>query len=292
MKCTHPIRIGYAERPCGQCTACRLNYSSMWSVRCVLESLGYKDNVFLTLTYNDEHLPKDKSVDKKTMQDFMKRFRKAIAPEKCRFFLSGEYGDQYKRPHYHLLIFGVSLHNDVFQNLKWDHRHQGFWCDCKAWRDEKGVSLGHCFIGTVTIASAQYVAKYVLKKIKGKEAKHKYEQLGVKPEFCLCSRKPGIGLPYLEQNKNTILRNGYISIEGHKFPLPRYYKEKFKQNVPFYELLVSGESLDRAESERSRFAKLYDELEDPYTYLQDEKKQQDMNINARLKIQGGLNEGV
>lgn len=289
MRCTHPVRIGYAVRPCGQCMACRLNYSSMWAVRCVMESLGYKENVFLTLTFDDEHLPKDKSVSKETLQKFMKRFRKSVYPAKVRFFGSGEYGDKEKRPHYHLLIFGIGLKNPVFYDLRWDMKHCGFWCKCKAWLDDKGHSIGHAFIGTVTIASAEYVAKYVVKKHKGKDAKSYYEKLGVQPEFSLSSRRPGIGLDYLLKNEKQILHNGYISIEGKKFPLPRYYQEKLKENVLFYELFMSGESFEGAQADNERFAALDEALDNPYQYLQDENKQRALNLKKRMSLS---NKGV
>lgn len=288
MKCNHPIMLQGYTVPCGQCRACRINYASNFALRCVMESLGYKENVFLTLTYDDAHMPKNRSVDVAVFQKFMKRFRKSIYPAKCRFYGAGEYGSKSMRCHYHILIFGIGVSNPVFENLSWDYKHNGFWCTCKAWKDEKGAPLGHCFIGTVTIKSAQYVAQYVLKKWKGKGAKEHYESLGIKPEFCLASRRPGIGLAYLEANRETIIAKGYISLAGSKYPLPRYYQNKLKEAVPFYALIQSGEAFERAQKDGRDFLHLKEILDDPYQYIQDVKKQRERNIEKRIEMRGVL----
>lgn len=44
--------------PCGKCIGCRLDYSRQWADRLMLE-LQYHDSAyFITLTYNDDHVPK------------------------------------------------------------------------------------------------------------------------------------------------------------------------------------------------------------------------------------------
>ncbi len=79
--------------PCGQCIGCRLERSRQWAIRCVHEAQLYEENCFITLTYNDENLPTDNSLDKQHWVLFMKKFRKKIAPHKIRFFMCGEYGE-------------------------------------------------------------------------------------------------------------------------------------------------------------------------------------------------------
>lgn len=287
--CTHPIQLGHNTVPCGQCKECRIRYATSWAVRCVLESQKHKENVFLTLTFNDEHLPPNRSLDKKTLQKFLKRFRKQVYPAKVRFFASGEYGKcEGKRPHYHLLVFGIGIKNPVFENLRWDYKHQGFWCDCKAWKDERGDSIGNCFIGTITIKSAYYVAKYSVKKLTGQLGKEYYEQRGVIPEFSLSSRRPGIGLDYLESQQDTILKKNCIGINGSKYPIPRYFHKKLKESLPFYELYLSGQSFEQALKDRKEWFKLYDELDDPYTYLRDRNIQRDRNLQKKQEIMKGV----
>lgn len=56
----HPGAVVYRDFlqiPCGQCTACRFEYSRQWANRCMLE-LEYHDSAyFVTLTYDEEHVP-------------------------------------------------------------------------------------------------------------------------------------------------------------------------------------------------------------------------------------------
>ena len=91
--------------PCGKCIGCRLDYSRKWAIRCVLEAQMHKENCFLTLTYDDEHLPKGEKLEKEEMQKFWKRLRKATGT-KIRYYMAGEYGTEGGRPHYHACVFG------------------------------------------------------------------------------------------------------------------------------------------------------------------------------------------
>ena len=43
--------------PCGKCIGCRLAHSRQWAVRCVHEASLHDRNCFLTLTFDDAHLP-------------------------------------------------------------------------------------------------------------------------------------------------------------------------------------------------------------------------------------------
>ena len=49
--------VKYIPIPCGRCIGCRLKYSRDWADRCMLEAQYHEHNVFLTLTYDDSHLP-------------------------------------------------------------------------------------------------------------------------------------------------------------------------------------------------------------------------------------------
>ena len=95
--------------PCGRCMGCRLEKSRQWAVRCVHEAKFYEDNCFVTLTYAPEHLPKDGSLNRKHVQDFIKRLRRRLDDRKIRVFYCGEYGDKLRRPHYHLCLFNCDF---------------------------------------------------------------------------------------------------------------------------------------------------------------------------------------
>ena len=96
--------------PCNKCINCKMRYAKEWAIRCMHEAHPEinKDNCFITLTFNDENLPKDKSLDVRTFQLFMKRLRKKVK-KPLRFYHSGEYGEIKRRPHYHALIFGYDF---------------------------------------------------------------------------------------------------------------------------------------------------------------------------------------
>ena len=80
------IKDGYedmpVELPCGQCMGCRLEHSRQWAIRMMHEASQYENNCFITLTYDNEHLPPDGSLQLSHFQDFFKRFRKKFVP-KC-----------------------------------------------------------------------------------------------------------------------------------------------------------------------------------------------------------------
>ena len=106
--------------PCGNCIGCRLDYSRRWADRMMLELETAKCGVFLTLTYDNEHIlwlddnesgEKVGTLVKRDCQLFMKSLRRHYGDIRIRFFLSGEYGDKTKRPHYHCILFGISLVN-------------------------------------------------------------------------------------------------------------------------------------------------------------------------------------
>lgn len=195
MKCTcvqykkNKDGIGYTSYPCGQCIACRLNKVRDWTIRLMHENRFHKDSCFLTLTYDPEHLPADGSVHKEDMQNFMKRLRN-YCPN-VRFFGCGEYGERYARPHYHLIIFGLSYKDPIFAGKKYDNKSKGYYLKSKLWKN------GNMYLGDVTYSSCRYVASYVNKKQFGKKGKDFYSARGIEPEFTLMSRRPGIGAEFV-----------------------------------------------------------------------------------------------
>lgn len=126
----HPT-AEWLKLPCGQCIGCRIRRSKEWAIRCVHEaSLFGEDNSFITLTFNDENLAKDHSLQKIDFVNFMKRLRKhhrgvnAVDHEiidyetgevttevryPIRFFHCGEYGDKFERPHHHACLFNFTF---------------------------------------------------------------------------------------------------------------------------------------------------------------------------------------
>ncbi|AZL82965.1 replication initiator protein [Apis mellifera associated microvirus 18] len=144
---------------------------------------------FLTLTYDDDHVPKDGSLNVKHFQDFMKRLRRGCSSP-LRFFHCGEYGEENARPHYHCILFGEDFMSDRVPYKKTPLGHQIYVSPrlSEVWGNG---ALEQQHIGDVTFESAAYVARYCLKKITGPSAQEHYQ--GRKPEYVTMSRRPGIG---------------------------------------------------------------------------------------------------
>ena len=114
------VDLPKAKVPCGQCIGCRLDRARSWSVRMMHEAQLVDEKCFITLTYDDEHLPADGSLRKSDFQKFMKRLRKEYSDRRISYFMCGEYGEENHRPHYHAVLFGVDF-EDV-QVLRKRHR--------------------------------------------------------------------------------------------------------------------------------------------------------------------------
>lgn len=223
------------DLPCGRCASCRLDRSRQWAVRIMHQTRYHERNAFITLTYDDENCPNDHSLNLAHFQRFMKRYRKAIAPTRIKYFHAGEYGEQFGRPHYHAIIFGHDFDDQIpFKKSK----------DGWIYTSEKLAKLwgkGHCSTANVTFETAQYVAKYCLKKITGEEAAEHYykvDQTGevhhVIPEYSSCSN--GIGKQFWEQYRTDmynhdeciIIRNG----NPVTVPIPPYYDKLEEKHFP------------------------------------------------------------
>lgn len=205
--------------PCGHCIGCRLEYSRQWAIRCVHESLMYEHNVFVTLTFDDKHLPPDLSV--RDVQLFMKRLRKEKNGSRVRFFAAGEYGEKLGRPHYHIILFNCDFEDKVYYKTVRGNRLYVSPTLDKLWGN------GFAVIGDVTFESCAYVARYVTKKINGDKADEHYYLPGTDlirtPEFATMSRKPGIGRPFLDKYKNDVYGYDRVLIRGHLSKPPTFY---------------------------------------------------------------------
>lgn len=187
--------------PCGQCIGCRLKYSRCWAIRCIHEAELHEDSCFITLTYNCDHLPHDGSLSVRHFQLFMKRLRKKYG-NGIRFFHAGEYGDKFGRPHYHAILFGLDFKDRVLiKNLP-----SGF----PIYTSPSLSALwgkGYVSVGDVSFNSAAYIARYVIKKINGKDSDDCYRRVDVetgksfllKKEYATMSRSPGIASGWIDK---------------------------------------------------------------------------------------------
>lgn len=252
--------------PCGQCTGCRLERSRQWALRCIHEAQMHTYNSFITLTYDDEHLPENGTLRHRDFQLFMKRLRKTLLPGRkaalqspsgtllsngeIRFYMAGEYGDKLGRPHYHAAIFGLDFADKQYLRTT----GAGF----KLYRSptlEKIWTLGHSSIGAVTFESAAYIARYIMKKITGDLAEKHYEKINehgeiikIKPEYNCMSRAKGIGSQWLDEYAADAYPQGKITLRGGLASnTPRFYDKRYKKTNPTeYEQLKFDRTLNAA----------------------------------------------
>lgn len=242
-----PVQI-----PCGKCIGCRLEHSRKWAMRAVLEAQTHSENSFITLTYDDDHLPDDGSIHKEELQKFFKRLRKALQNDRIKYLACGEYGESYSRPHYHSCIFGHSFPDRQLWTVQNGN---------KLFRSpllEKVWDKGHSLVGDFTFETAAYVARYVTKKLTG-EFKQFYEWYDLQPEFALMSRggRTGKGLAreWYDEYKQDVLTTGRIIIRNDlQVAMPRYYDSIVAIENP--------EVLETLKSERRKHLKKVDNSPD------------------------------
>ena len=150
--------------PCGQCIGCRFEHARDWATRLALEANVHGGNsCFVTLTYDPEHVPSDGGLDLRDAQLFLKRLRFMYYQETkktLRYYLCGEYGERFARPHYHIMLFGCDFRDGSINGPS----RSGF----PTWTHpmiDKAWGMGRTEIGSASGGACTYVAGYVLKKI-------------------------------------------------------------------------------------------------------------------------------
>lgn len=219
--------------PCGQCIGCRLEKSRQWAIRCVHEASLYERNAFITLTYDEYNLPDDGSLRLEDFQKFMKRLRKRCG-EGIRFFHCGEYGEKFKRPHYHACLFNFDFDDKELFSTRHGVKLYISRTLSELW------PFGFSTVGDVTFESAAYVARYITKKVTGDAAERHYERVdektgevwSVKPEYTTMSRRPGIGKPWLEKFAKDVYPDDFVVLRGKKMKPPKYYDLSFEIDEP------------------------------------------------------------
>lgn len=220
-----PVRL-----PCGQCVGCRRDRSQEWAIRILHEAALHDCSVFVSPTFDDEHLPADGSVSVRTLQLFVKRVRHRFGS--VRFFGVGEYGERSLRPHYHVIFFGLEL----LDRYLWKRSPRGDMLYRSA-ALESCWPFGHVLVGDVTFGAAAYVAQYCLKKVNGASVEGRYKRSSVDvatgevrswtvaPEFANMSRRPGLGAEWLSEFGCDCFPSDFLIVDGHKVPVPRYYRK-------------------------------------------------------------------
>lgn len=221
----------------------------MWAARIVHEAGDERNpngSHFITLTYNNQNIPDDWSLDKTHFQKFIKRLRKSQPGNKIRYYHAGEYGNRCRhgilleevgcpscrlgRPHYHACIFNAKI-DDL---RRW--RTGGFYSP----KIERIWGMGFVDVGKLEYESAAYVARYVTKKITGKNAEEHYtyvdpvsgEITKLQPEYATMSN--GIGAAWYARYKDDFFPRDEVPVAGQGVfkKVPRFYEEIYKKEDP------------------------------------------------------------
>lgn len=235
--------VDFVQIPCGKCIGCRMDYSRSWADRMTYHVFGKEDcSYFLTLTYDDEHLEDLEhsenydlySLNYDDISAFIKRLRNKFRDSEIDYYLSGEYGDQQFRPHFHVIVYNLPLDDLEY----WKTNNQGD----PIYTSEVIHSLwqkGICSVSPFNWRSAAYTARYVEKKRDGR-LMCEYTAVGLDPEKCRCSRRPGIAHDYYVENFQDIWKNNGLDVDrtvnssGH-LGIPRYFRklaEKYRKDTP------------------------------------------------------------
>lgn len=243
MLCIDPYMKGVIACGCGKCPPCKINRRRQWAGRIMLESRLHEKNAFVTLTYDEKHLPEKNELDPREPQLFIKRLRRAYdSVGQFRFYLAGEYGKNTRRPHYHIALFGFP----TCQRGRTEHRLK--YCCAPCDTVQRSWARGGVDLGQLNKYSASYIAKYLTKGGTSERIWKKNGSKGIYPEFTRMSLRPGgIGAAAISAVSNSIksaqkdgavFNNltdvpGILRANGSLFPMGRYLKGKLIEKLGY-----------------------------------------------------------
>lgn len=284
MLCHKPYMVGSQECPCGRCLSCLINRRRVWAHRILLESYKHGDNCFVTLTYDDEHVPT--ALVKSDYQKWIRGLRKVIWPAKVRYFIAGEYGELSGRPHFHAALFGLD-------------RVTAGGSDGRAGLVQQVWPHGFTFVGNLTWESAQYIAGYLTKKVT--------DHVGNRdvPEFCRMSLRPGIGALAVSDLARVLSSDvglGSIKSSGdvpsalvhgtRTLPLGRYLRRQLRGELGFVSkdtpaevarMYVLQKAAEKIETRAELAARGYTSW-DAEKLMLDTRKQKIKNLESRFLV--------
>lgn len=215
--------------PCGKCHSCLKRRVSGWSFRLMTECKRSKSAYFVTLTYDEQNVPITNngfmSLVRRDVQLWMKKLRK-VNKEKLKYYLCGEYGEKFGRPHYHVILFNADLETLVGKKVARGMQQKLIPMDgkyhamCDSWNN------GYVTVGKVNVKSVGYTLEYIHK---GRVVPAHQRDDRTK-EFSLMSK--GMGDNYVNDRTKAwhmadMKDSMYLTIEdGKKIAMPRYIKDK------------------------------------------------------------------
>lgn len=213
-------KTNYFLVPCGKCVECLKADQNDWALRLMLENETSFSAYFITLTFDDAFLPDDGSVSKRDVQMFLKRVRRQyeyvcdkvnVKSFHLSYYAVGEYGRRTNRPHYHIMLFGLPIHD---------------WRTVKQLID-KCWTYGFTKVEPCCTQTCGYICKYM-----GKYDPRDHTE----PPFRLMSRRPGLAFEYFKQHPELVFYLEQRDIpmihtkDGKNHRVPRSIKRKFYSN--------------------------------------------------------------
>lgn len=233
---------------CGKCVECKIKTSKEWAQRSVCEASMHVDNWFVTLTYDDEHLPLPIPTYSRHSYDYglwspllyedFEKFKKRLLEyiryhynvDGIRFLMCGEYGPKNGRPHFHVIFYGLPLpdvvkHNDLtVKGRPYVYLSSEIIDNC--W------GKGFTTLGEVNWETSAYVGRYVMKKFSNLE-EFDYCKLcydngwePLPPEMRQASRNPGLARPFYDVNKDEIYNIDKVVLPNGRTPQPCQYFDR------------------------------------------------------------------
>lgn len=238
--------------PCGKCPSCRVSRSREWTIRLLHEYAYHESTAFITLTYDDENLPENESVDKKELQRVIRQLRDQ-KENIVKYYAIGEYGEEKGRPHYHGIMFGLGRKDTELIENTW----------------KKGIIS----VDSVTQYSIRYVTDYI----------HKENWIELydyrTPPFSLQSQ--GLGKRWALENKEHLIQNIGTTMNGQKIGIPKYYQKILDiDRDPIIQLAKEKSQ----EYDQSRYEYLLKNNVDTVTQKTLHNKQRALNLNAKNQI--------
>lgn len=239
--CLHPYwpKDKTFSVPCGHCRACRIKRRTEWAARLCHEIIRHNHHaLYITLTYKPSCLPPHGTLVKEHWQSLIMNirllYRRNVGRnnlKKISYYACGEYGGRRFRPHYHAIVFGLTMdYAEPIFNL-WNK------CEPQAYKCE--YALGR--------KAMSYVAGYTCKKLRQIENQRYFDAYNVIPPFQLISQ--GIGKDFALNNE-YLLKTGYLRVNGSDQIPPRYYRKILNFKSELYERDI----LDREAFTNAKYA--------------------------------------
>lgn len=260
MNCTSPYRTKEGQSvPCGRCLACRITLSREWAIRIAAETSGM-ESIFVTLTYNDEHCPPN--LVKAHVQGWLKRYRLEIGERKIKYYLCGEYGETFGRPHYHAIVINGKFEDEEIIRDTWGR--------------------GYVYISGVGPESIAYVTGYIMDKWASKNQKDKIGHT-VRP-FALMSKN--LGLKELNGKEVRYARDMCMTYRGKVTSVPRYYIKRLKDKGYISDDVITNHRLQRDDKLRQVLEERGVDEKDYGGYKADVRRQRKEALRTQKEMMG------